>query len=169
MKTSSIVAAAVLSLAMLNPAIAGGRIAFGRPGVFPAARMVGAPINPGARAFGTANRFGRFDHLGFANGPGPRFGRFEEFGPRRQFGGAGFFSLAYGAPALAPAYASSEPSTAPVIFAPSYVTLVSAGPRCGSGDAHWAGGPKIIEIGPSRPDHGVKLPVVIYGTNRGCA
>lgn len=67
MKTSSIVAAAVLTVVSLNQAIAGGWIASARPNVVPLTRMVGVPINRPAASFGPVNRFGSFNHFSFAN------------------------------------------------------------------------------------------------------
>jgi hypothetical protein len=183
MKTSSIVAATVLTVVSLNQAIAGGWIVSARPNVVPLTRMVGVPINLAPASFGPVNRFGRFNHFSFTN----RFGAFGglgfqrpfgEFGFQRPFGGFGFqrppgvaavFPSGYVASSLPPPSAGGEPPVPPIIWAPSYVTVIAAEPRCGYGDARLASGPKIIVIGPSpRPTHAEKLPVVIYGTHGGC-
>ncbi len=159
MKTSSIVAAAVLTVVSLNQAIAGGWIASARPNVVPLTRMVGVPINRPAASFGPVNRFGSFNHFSFAN----RFGPFGGFGFQRPFGQSGFFPLGYVAASLPYPSDVGEPPAPQIIWAPSYVTVVAAGPRCGYG------GPKIIVVGaPARPTRAENLPIVIYGTHGGC-
>jgi hypothetical protein len=174
MKTSSIVAAAVLTVVSFNHAIAGGWIASARPNVVPLTHMIGVPINRAPASFGPINRFGPFNHFFFANRFGTGFGPFGQFGFQRPFGAFGFqrpagvatiVSLGSVAPSLPDPPGGGE-SAPRIIWAPSYVTVVSAEPPCG--DARLAGGPKIIEIGESSPSRAEKLPVVIYGAHGGC-
>lgn len=175
MRTSSIAAAAVLAVVSLNQATAGGWVVSGRPNVVPLTRMMGVPFNRAPMSFAPVNRVGPFNHFNFANRFGSRFGRFGQFGFQRPFGAFGFqrpagvatiISLGSNAPSLPGGSGGGEPAPR-IIWAPSYVTVVSAEPHCD--DARLAGGPKIIEIGESpRPAHEEKLPVVIYGAHGGC-
>jgi hypothetical protein len=185
MKTSSIAAAAVLAVISLNQATAGGWVVSARPNVAPLTRMVGVPFNRAPAPVGPFNRFAPFNHFGFSNQFATRFGPFGQFGFQRpfgqfefqrpfgQFGSQPSFGVATVIPSgpvdpLPASAAESEPSAPRIIWAPSYVTVVSGGPRCDD-DAR-LGGAKIIVIGESpRPNHAEKLPVVIYGTHAGCA
>ena len=51
--------------------------------------------------------------------------------------------LGYAGLPPAPGYADGEGPAPSIIWAPSYVTVVAAGPRCDNGEARLAGGPKI--------------------------
>jgi hypothetical protein len=190
MKTSSIVAAAVLVVVSLNHAMAGGWVVSARPNVVPLTRMVGVPINRAPTSFGPANRFDQFNRFRFVNRSAPfgqiafqrslgefgfqrpfgEFGRFRGSDFRRRFDEAAVLPLGYAALSPPPPSADGEPTAPSIIWAPSYVTVVAAGPGCDYGDARLTGGPKIIVIGaPPRPAHAEKLPTVIYGAHGGCA
>ena len=183
MKTSSIVAAAVLSVIPLTQAMAGGWIASARPNVAPLTRMIGVPFNRAPASFAPANRFGPFNRFAFANGFGHRVAPFGQFGFQRSFGPSAFqnrfgafgfqrpsgfatiVSLGDAGPALSASPAGDEAGGPRIIWAPSYVTVVAGGQRCRS-----AGGPRIIELdASSRPPRDEKLPVVVYGSPPSCA
>jgi len=183
MKTSSIVAAAVLSVVSLNQAMAGGWIASARPNVVTLTHMIGVPINRAPAAFAPSNRFGPFNRFALTNGFDHRFAPFGQFGFEHSFGPSAFqnrfgrfgfqrpsgfatiVSLGDAGPALPATPAGDEADAPRIIWAPSYVTVIAGGQHCRS-----AGGPRIIELdASSRPPGGEKLPVVIYGSRPSCA
>ncbi len=150
MKTSSIslAAAAVLTVASLNSAIAGVSRIFARHSFFPPMRMGAPPMNPAAGRFGPIGQDG-----------------FHQWGQAPPFSPGGYVD----APAPYPSDAG-EPPVSPIIWAPIDVMVVTPMPalRCAYGYPQLAalgGGPKIITIGAPPPSaRPVKLPIVIYGT-----
>jgi hypothetical protein len=158
MKTSSIslAAAAVLTVASLNSAMAGGWIVSARPSFFPPMRMPAPPMIPWASRFGPMgqNIFHR------------NWRQFPPFSPFFPTGGA-YFS----APSPYPALGAGEPLARAVIWAPINVMTVEPASRCAYGYPQYAsvGGPKIITIG-APPRRDTKMPTVVYGTQglRGC-
>jgi hypothetical protein len=153
MKTSSIslAAAAVLTVASLNSAIAGGWIVPTRPSFFPPTPMIAPPMYP------AVGRFGPMGQYGFQHG----WGHAPPFSPFFPLGGA-YFS----APGPYPPVGGAPP-VQPIIWAPTNVVVVAPAPPCGYGYPQFAaiGGPKIITIGAPPPSaRPVKLPIVIYGT-----